>query len=93
MMRLCPYCGHALPEVLTDGISACQKCSRVFSSTPENVLISAAWMAKKYPGSIDRLKAECGLDQSQAELVYELMTDEGCSIEEFRKIVAPDKNT
>jgi hypothetical protein len=48
MIKLCPFCGHSIGRPLVNGITTCEHCSQVFSSSLRNKILSAAWVVRKW---------------------------------------------
>lgn len=88
MITHCPFCGHTLPQSISNGISSCNNCWRVFDSSIYNRLLSASWVCRRHHvTSEERLVHQYGYSQEEAEFVIKYVVDECCGHEEFRKLL------
>lgn len=88
MIIFCPYCGHRLPQLLSNGISSCNNCRRAFDSSRFNTLLNFSWVIRKlhiYDPDVLIHRFEC--DSRDADLVIKYVADECLSHEEFSKIL------
>lgn len=79
MIKVCPFCGHKLKQIISDGITTCSNCERVFDSCHTNKILSASWMIRKYHFNIDQLD----LEESQKEILNKYIVEQGLSHDEF----------
>lgn len=88
MIRLCPFCGYSLSRTLTDGITTCDNCCRVFDSSPYHKTLSASWVARKwYIHDPEMLKAKFGFSDSEIDPVWEFVIMGGMCHDEFLKVL------
>lgn len=88
MIRLCPFCGHTLGRKLTEGITTCDNCQRVFDSSPYHRILSASWVVRKWHiEEVEALKYKFGFSQREAEIVYQYIAEQGMSHDEFLKVI------
>jgi len=83
MLHLCPFCGHFLHKPLSDGISSCTNCSRIFDSNPMNRLLSAGWLVRrKHYEEVEDLIRE-GFTPEESDLVISFVIENQYSPQEF----------
>jgi hypothetical protein len=87
MMQACPFCGHHLQEALTDGLTNCAHCDRVFDSSEFNQLLAAAWQLRRQHWTLPQLEWHLKLDPALAILVYTFVHDHSYSHDEFSKLL------
>jgi len=88
MVNRCPHCGKELSKPLKDGLSSCIHCNVIFDSCMENRLLSAAWeLLRSNNLSFERFLFISKLNKSEAYFVYNIIEEECCSMDNFRKIV------
>jgi hypothetical protein len=84
MIKLCPNCGHHLPQPLKDGMSSCNNCRRAFDSSTRNKILSTSWVVrKKYLFDIEYLIRESDLAKEDVEFILEYVDDFCCNHDEF----------
>jgi len=85
---MCPNCGRWLELPLSNGITTCINCNKVFDSSPYNKLLSASWEARKnhLPYS-DVLQEIYQLSDEDTKLLQHYVIDNGYCHDEFVKIV------
>ena len=87
-MEYCPFCGHLLEEILTDGISSCLNCHRVFDSSKKNRLLSAAWAIRRTVcEDISELKHFDYFSSEEIKVLYEYIIDKQYTHDEFLKVI------
>jgi ribosomal protein L37AE/L43A len=88
MIRLCPFCGHTLGRKLTDGITTCSGCQRVFETSKYHRLLSAGWVVRKWHvEDVDTLIHKFDFTEEEAEIVYKYVVDGCMSHDEFLKVL------
>lgn len=93
MIFICPFCGSRLSKPLTDGITTCDHCDRIFDSSSKYKILSAAWWIRKNNiWDITAVSAAFELDQKESELVDELIINQELSHDEFIQIVKQKLN-
>lgn len=84
MIELCPHCGHHLPQSISDGITGCTHCRRVFDSSHFNRLLSTSWLVRrKQISDVETLIQRWGVKPDDAAFVIENVVDECMGQEEF----------
>ena len=88
MMILCPYCGHQLIRPLSDGMSSCVNCLRVFDSCRINNLLSTAWIVRKrnitdFKYLIDKFN----ISECDAKFVIESVSENCLNHTEFLNLI------
>lgn len=87
MISYCPHCGLTLEHPISDGISTCKNCSRVFDTNPFNRVLAASWMARKqHLISTDKL-LQYGFTDIEADLVEKYIIDDCLPHDEFVKVL------
>jgi len=79
MIKVCPFCGHKLKQIISEGITTCSNCERVFDSCTTNKILSASWMIRKYHFNIDDLN----LKSNEKETINKCIVEQGLSHDEF----------
>lgn len=79
MIKVCPFCGHKLKKIISDGITTCLNCERVFDSCSTNKILSASWMLRKYHCDIDKLE----LEEAEKEILNKCIIEKCMSHDEF----------
>lgn len=72
---------------MTDGLTNCAHCERVFDSSELNQLLSAAWQVRRHHWTQSQLEWHTKLDPSLAILVYTFVHDHSYSHDEFTKLL------
>lgn len=85
MIQLCPHCGHVLPQSLSDGITCCVNCSRVFDSCPFNRLLSGGWLARKQNIDEPEVLESYGFKREEAILIIVFVTENGYNPQDYAK--------
>jgi len=84
MIIFCPYCGHRLPQPLSNGISSCDNCRRAFDSSRFNKLLNFSWIVRRlHVYDADILVHRYNCDQEDANLIIKYIADECLTHEEF----------
>lgn len=90
-MLLCPYCGHRLPRPLSDGMSSCVNCFRVFDSSRRNLLLSTAWLVRKRNiNDANYLMNYIKIPEDDAKFIIDCVYDKCFNPEEILKIIEKD---
>jgi hypothetical protein len=91
MMTNCPYCGRQLPDRLRNGVGFCSHCARVYTTTPENQVLSAGWwlLGEEAP-NYDRFVFETGLADAEARRLWNLIVEQGVGINQLVRFATPD---
>jgi len=74
MIVLCPYCGQKLSKALTEGISSCDNCMRVFDSSSFYKILSACWIAKKWNWCEATIQAKFDLTPEELTAVSDFIS-------------------
>jgi len=86
MICYCPFCSSTLPETLIDGVTFCQKCSRIINSTKQNELVSAyRLLVKNQYSNMTQFKTHLRLSKNDFDLLIDCFENEDLSVEEFEK--------
>lgn len=86
MIYRCPYCGSTISPALHDGLTTCDNCNRIFSTSQFHRLLSAAWVVRReHAYDSEVLKYRCKLSQEEAEIVYHFVVEQCYSHDEFLK--------
>lgn len=93
MIKYCPECGHHLPHELTNGITSCQNCRRVFDSSHHNRILSAAWaVRRRHIEDPYFLSSFCGLEFSEAEMLVQVVGVQCFNHDEFSRFLNSYRN-
>jgi hypothetical protein len=85
---MCPYCGHQLVRPLSDGMSSCVNCCRVFDSSRKNFLLATAWLVRrKHINDPDFLTNNYHVPEDDAKFVIQYVADGCYSHEEFLALI------
>jgi hypothetical protein len=86
MICCCPYCLHQLPEILIDGVTFCENCSRIITSNKLDELLCAYKLIKKrkYP-NYDQLKFHLQLSKEDLNYIVDCYEKDDLTIDEFIK--------
>lgn len=76
MIVLCPYCGEKLDKKLTEGITSCDNCLRVFDSSSFHRVLSAFWVVKKWNWCETSIQAKFNLTPEELLIVSELIVNQ-----------------
>ena len=83
MITRCPHCGHNLSNAVSDGITSCSNCNRVFDTSPFHRILAASWLIRRQEiRSIEKLM-QLGYKHSEALLAMTFVFDNCFSHEEF----------
>lgn len=85
MVDYCVFCGFKLGQAIKDdGITSCENCGRIFDSSRENRILSAAWMCRKqHQQYAICLKERYDLSDADVELLQKYVIDQSFSHDEF----------
>lgn len=83
MIRICPFCGHKLKNTISEGITTCSNCERVFDSCRKNYLLSASWMVRKWHIDLDSID----LNEEDKKIIQEFIVEKDMSHDEFLKVM------
>lgn len=83
MIRICPFCGHKLKNFISDGITTCSNCERVFDSSRKNKVLSASWMIRKWHVDLEVLD----LKEEDKKIIQEYIVEKLFSHDEFLEII------
>lgn len=85
MICFCPYCSNSLQKPLYNGVSFCEKCSRIIVSTKENELLSfyRVMISNLYHNE-NQFKSALQIDPEDYEFIKSC-ADDGLSMDEFTK--------
>lgn len=96
MITVCPNCGQPIHPYLNDGLTCCLNCNIIFDSSVYNSILSASWLVRRQSLPPATLVSWLGLSESDAELVYHSIEEEGLSHDEFiqvlKKLGVPEKS-
>lgn len=87
MINNCPNCGFSLQKELSDGISHCKHCNKVFDSSVFNEILSASWQLRKQNVSLEQLEWQTKLDKDLANFVHYFVCILGYSHDELLKLL------
>jgi len=88
MITQCPFCGCNLPNPITNGITSCANCFRVFDSSLYHRLLSASWICRRHNVVYeDQLIHQYGYDENEAKFVIKWVVNECYTHEEFRQFL------
>jgi hypothetical protein len=77
-----------MKHAIRDGITTCDNCKRIITSSVENKLLSAAWNVRNwYIEDIETLQKQCDLSDEELMLVKKYVLEDQLLHEEFVKIV------
>ena len=84
MVTNCPFCGFLLNRPVKNGIKCCGHCHSFFETTNKNKLLSAAWaIQKEHNIHPDQFKFFHDLDDTEYQMVYNLVVEEGYNHDEL----------
>ena len=83
----CPHCGFSLKHPISDGITSCRNCNRIFDTNPLNRVLSAGWFARKSHLRTIDLLLQYGFSFFEADLVYTYVIEQCLPHEEFSKVL------
>lgn len=83
MINVCPNCGYSLQKELSDGISHCKHCNKVFDSNIFNEFLAAAWQLRKQEITVEQLEWQTRLDKDLVSFVHYFVSVLGYSHDEF----------
>jgi len=86
-MLYCPFCGHILDAPLANGISSCSNCNRLFDSSINNRLLSAAWHVRRRNVTLDELQHFDFLTQDQIEFIEDYVIEAGYTHDELIRFI------
>ena len=88
MIVLCPFCGNKLGQKLRDGITTCDHCQRVFTSSSANKLLSAAWNVRNWHVyDLEILRKQCELTDEELTFVKKHILEDQLIHDEFLKVL------
>jgi hypothetical protein len=87
MIRLCPFCGIKLSRMLSDGITTCDNCNRIFDSSIYHRILSAAWMVRRWHVWDVATLQKVGISEEDANMVYKYVAEEMLTHEEFMNML------
>lgn len=86
MLCYCPYCINELPETLINGVTFCEKCSRILTSNKLDELLSAFKLLKKGKyKNYDQLKFDLQLSTEDFNFVVNCFELDEMTLDEFTK--------
>lgn len=92
MIYRCPYCGRTISPALHDGLTTCNGCNRIFSTSQFHRLLSAAWVIRReHTYDPEVLKYRCHLSQEEANMIYHFVAEECYSHDELLKELTNNK--
>lgn len=83
MIRICPFCGHKLKNCISEGITTCSNCERVFDSSRKNKILSASWMVRKWHADLENLD----LKEEDKKIIQDYIVEKLFSHDEFLKVI------
>ena len=84
MICHCPYCLTELPETLINGVTFCEKCSRILTSNKPEELLSAYKLIKRGTyKNYDQLKFHLQLSKDDLDFIVDCYEKDELSAEEF----------
>ncbi len=88
----CPYCGRELQQPITYGLTSCTNCNRIFDSSKFNRLLSIAWQIRRQDVTCPEfLVNHYDVDPAEAEFVFQYVSDECYSHEDFMRVLEENK--
>lgn len=76
MVKLCAFCGFKLRHPIKDGITTCDNCQRVFSTSSFIKILSAAWSVRKWHvEDLESLRIQCDLSNEDLAIVGEYVVE------------------
>lgn len=84
MLDICPFCGKRLDRPVSNGITSCQHCLRVFDDCSYYRMLTASWYCRT--GRIEDAvfaQDQYELDDEQVKMIQKLVIEGGCSADEF----------
>jgi hypothetical protein len=91
MMFHCPYCGEKLGRPLNDGITTCERCTRVFDNSVENRVLSGAWTTRRWKlFDPDVIQSKCSLSAEELAIIAKYILELDYTHDEFLHIVKSD---
>lgn len=88
MIKLCPFCGRPLSSPLSDGITSCDNCCRVFDSSSYYRTLSCSWVVRRWHiEDAEVLKQKFGFLEDEVLYVEKYVIEQGYTHDEFVSIL------
>jgi len=86
MIYRCPYCGYAVRPVLCDGVTTCDNCQSIFSTSCFHKLLSAAWVVRReHICESDFIQHKCLLNEEETQLISHYVIQNSYNHDDFLK--------
>jgi hypothetical protein len=90
MIYLCPFCGRDLDRKLTEGITSCQNCGRVFDSSPFHRILSAAWAISRWHTNLEKIVEKYDLEPTEINVLNHYVVGLDYDHEQLLKTIKGD---